>query len=189
VSAAEAGPASGRATVLVLMGVSGAGKTTVGKVLAERLGWAFQEGDDFHPAANIAKMKAGHPLDDADRAPWLARVEAWISEQLAAGRSGVVACSALKQAYREVLAQGREAVILGFLEGSQSLIAERLEQRRGHFMPPALLASQLTDLQPPSPQEHAIVIDIAQPIAVQVDHIVAALAERGRVEGQPPRAK
>ena len=172
---------TGPATVLVLMGVSGAGKTTVGKALAERLGWTFQEGDDFHPAANIAKMKSGQPLDDADRAPWLANVEAWISEQLAAGRSGVVACSALKQAYRKALVADREAVVLGFLKGSRQLIAERLAQRRGHFMPPALLASQLADLQPPTPQEHAIVVDIAQPIPAQVDHIVAALAERGRL--------
>jgi gluconokinase len=176
-------------TVLVLMGVSGAGKTTVGKALAERLGWTFQEGDDFHPAANIAKMKAGHPLDDADRAPWLARIEAWISEQLAAGRSGVVACSALKQAYRKALVADRESVVLGFLKGGEKLIAGRLAQRRGHFMPPALLASQLADLQPPAAREHAIVVDISQPVAAQVDHIVAALAERGRLAGQPPRAK
>lgn len=105
------------ATVLVVMGVSGAGKTTVGEALSRRLDWTFQEGDDLHPAANVAKMASGAPLDDADRAPWLAGVEAWISGELAAGRSGVIACSALKRAYRTAIGAGRDDVILVCLDG------------------------------------------------------------------------
>jgi gluconokinase len=186
---ADASSKAGPATVLVLMGVSGAGKTTLGKAVAAQLGWPFQEGDAFHPPANIAKMASGHPLNDADRAAWLARVEAWVASQLAAGRSGVIACSALKQAYRDAIVAGRDDVILGFLNGSAALIADRLKRRRGHFMPASLLGSQLADLQPPTAQEHPIVIDIARPIAAQVDQVVAALAERGRIAGQPPRAK
>jgi gluconokinase len=165
-------------TVLVVMGVSGAGKTTVGEALASRLGWTFQEGDDFHPPANIAKMKSGHPLDDADRAPWLARIEAWIAGELAAGRSGVITCSALKRAYRSAIVGGRDSVILVYLNGSEDLVARRIEKRRGHFMPESLLASQFADLQAPDQTEHPIVVDIDQPVAAQVDDIVAALARR-----------
>jgi gluconokinase len=171
----------GPATVLVMMGVSGTGKTTVGESLARRLGWTFQEGDDFHPAANIAKMKSGQPLDDADRAPWLARVEAWIAGELAAGRSGVITCSALKRTYRSAIVGGRSDVILVYLTGSKEVIAERLEKRRGHFMPPSLLASQLKALQAPTPREKPIVVDIDQPITAQVDDVVAALAKRRSV--------
>ncbi|HEX3367637.1 gluconokinase [Phenylobacterium sp.] len=169
------------ATVLVVMGVSGAGKTTVGEALARRLGWTFQEGDDFHPAANIAKMKAGHPLDDADRAPWLAKVEAWIANQLAAGRSGVIACSALKRSYRSAIVGGRDDVILVYLEGDQALIAQRIAKRHGHFMPPSLLASQFAALQEPAPAEHAILVDIDQPVNAQVDDILDALRRRAPI--------
>jgi gluconokinase len=170
----------GPATVLVMMGVSGTGKTTIGEALAKRLGWAFQEGDDFHPAANIAKMKSGRPLDDADRAPWLAKVEAWIAAQLAAGRSGVITCSALKRTYRSAIIGGRRDVILVYLTGSEHVIAERLEKRRGHFMPPSLLASQLETLQAPAPLEKPIVVNIDQSVAAQVDDVVEALAQRRR---------
>ncbi|MGZ3377688.1 MAG: gluconokinase [Phenylobacterium sp.] len=175
-------------TVLVVMGVSGAGKTTVGQALAKRLGWTFQEGDEFHPPANIAKMKAGQPLDDADRAPWLATVEAWIAETLAQGRSGVITCSALKRSYRNAIVAGRGDVILVFLSGPEALIARRVEARRGHFMPPSLLASQLAALQAPDSSEHPIVVDIAQPLAAQVDDIVAALQRRRASAAQPPCA-
>lgn len=166
--------------MLVVMGVSGAGKTTIGEAVAARLGWTFQEGDAFHPPANIAKMASGRPLEDADRAPWLARIEAWISDQLACGRSGVIACSALKHAYRHALVAGRDDVILIYLHGRKDLIAQRLKARRGHFMPPTLLASQLADLQAPDPLERPIEVDIAQPIAAQVDEIVEALVQRWR---------
>lgn len=170
-------------TIVVMMGVSGTGKTTVGKALAKRLGWTFQDGDDFHPQANVAKMSSGRPLDDADRAPWLARIGAWISDQLAARRSGVIACSALKRTYRRDLSAGRPEVIVVFLKGSEPLIAARLERRRGHFMPAGLLASQFAALEPPTPDEKPIVVDIDQPVAAQVKDIVAGLAQRGRIEG------
>jgi gluconokinase len=163
-------------SILVVMGVSGAGKSTVAKPLAERLGWAFQEGDALHPAANIAKMKAGVPLTDADRLPWLEAIGAWMDKEKAAGRGGVVTCSALKRAYRDILTSGRPFVRFVYLKGSRALIAQRVDHRVGHFMPPSLLASQFADLQPPGPDEHAIVVDVDQPETAQVDEIVAALA-------------
>ncbi len=162
-------------TILVVMGVSGAGKSTVAGPLAERLGWTFQEGDALHPPANIAKMKAGVPLTDADRLPWLAAIGAWMDREAAAGQGGVVTCSALKRAYRDVLTDGRPFVRFVYLKGSEELIAARVARRVGHFMPPSLLASQFADLQPPGPDEHAIVIDVDQPARAQVDEIVAAL--------------
>jgi carbohydrate kinase (thermoresistant glucokinase family) len=173
-------PTPGAGTVVVMMGVSGTGKTTVGEALAARLGWTFQEGDDFHPPANIAKMKSGQALDDADRAPWLAKVEAWISAELARGRSGVITCSALKKRYRTEIAGDREDVVLVFLKGPEAVIAKRVGDRRGHFMPASLLASQLATLQAPDPSERPIVVDIDQPVAAQVDDIVEALAQRRR---------
>ena len=175
------------ATVAVMMGVSGSGKTTVGKALARTLGWAFKEGDDLHPAANIAKMKSGAPLTDADRAPWLARVEAWISGELGQHRSGVIACSALKRAYRDRIVGGRPNVRLVFLEGDRDLIAHRLAHRRGHFMPPALLASQFEALQAPASDEHPILIDIAQPLDAQVAEAAARL--RGDGDADPAGAR
>jgi carbohydrate kinase (thermoresistant glucokinase family) len=162
--------------VLVVMGVSGSGKTTVARPLAERLGWPFKEGDDLHPPANIAKMKAGVPLTDADRAPWLAAIAAWIDGQAAAGEAGVVTCSALKRAYRASLTAGRPQVRIVYLRGSQAVIAARLARRRHHFMPPSLLASQFADLEEPGADEHPIVIDIDQSVEAQVEEIVAAVA-------------
>jgi len=161
--------------VLVVMGVSGAGKSTIGKMLAARLGWAFQEGDDLHPAANIAKMSAGVPLTDEDRAPWLAAVGAWIDQCVADGGGGVITCSALKAAYRRTLAQGRPAVRLVYLEGSKALIARRVAARRDHFMPASLVDSQFADLEPPSPDERVITVSIDQPIADQIAWVVEAL--------------
>jgi gluconokinase len=168
--------------VLVVMGVSGAGKSTVAKPLAERLGWPFQEGDALHPPANVAKMKAGIPLDDADRAPWLAAIGVWMDGQAARGAGGVVTCSALKRAYRDQLRAGRPFARLVYLNGSEPLIAGRLAARTGHFMPPSLLASQFATLEPPTPDEQAIVVDIDQPVTAQVDEIVDTL----RAEGQIP---
>jgi len=162
--------------ILVIMGVSGSGKSTIGRPLAARLGWPFKEGDDLHPPANIAKMKAGIPLDDADRAPWLAAIAGWIDGQAAAGLPGVVTCSALKRAYRAQLAAGRPQLRIVFLRGSQAVIAARVAKRQHHFMPPSLLASQFDDLQEPGPDEHPIIIDIDQPIEAQVDEIVAAVS-------------
>jgi carbohydrate kinase (thermoresistant glucokinase family) len=161
--------------ILVIMGVSGSGKSTVAKPLAARLGWAFEEGDALHPAANIAKMKAGIALDDADRAPWLAAIRGWIDGQIAAGAPGVITCSALKRAYRDELAVGRPQVRFVYLRGSEALIAGRVAARVGHFMPASLLHSQFADLQEPGADEHALIIDIDQPVAAQVSDIVAAL--------------
>src|ERR1022692_2082041 len=133
--------------VLVVMGVSGVGKTTLAEALARRLGWTFKEGDDLHPAANIAKMKAGHPLTDADRAPWLDAIGAWIDARLAEGQSGVITCSALKHAYRDRLDAGRPRTTFVFMQLDQQAVAARIASRKGHFMPPSLLASQFADLE------------------------------------------
>jgi carbohydrate kinase (thermoresistant glucokinase family) len=148
--------------ILVVMGVSGAGKTTVGERVAKDLGWPFIDGDALHPKANIDKMRGGIPLTDADRAPWLAAIGAWMDGQAKAGQPGVIACSALKRAYRDTLRAGRPQVRIVYLRGSQDEIAARLAHRTGHFWPPKLLASQFADLEPPSADENAIVVDIAE---------------------------
>ena len=159
--------------VLVVMGVSGSGKSTIARPLAERLGWDFEEGDELHPAANIAKMKAGHPLTDADRGPWLLAVRGWINGELDAGRSGVITCSALKRAYRDRLR--RDGVRFVFLQGAEAIIRERVKARTGHFMPVSLVDSQFDTLEPPTPDEHPIVIDVRQPVETQVEEICAAV--------------
>lgn len=160
-------------TVLVLMGVSGCGKSTVAGLLAGRLGWDLGEGDDLHPAANVAKMAAGHPLTDEDRRPWLERVAAWIRERLDAGCDGIITCSALKRSYRDILRA--DGVVFVYLAGSRELIAARLAKRHGHYMPPSLLDSQFATLEPPGPDESAIQIDIDSPPRVQADKIVERL--------------
>jgi gluconokinase len=170
-------------TVVVVMGVAGSGKTTVGRALAARLGWAFQEGDELHPAANVAKMKAGRPLDDADRAPWLEAIGRRIDAWLADGRSGVVSCSALKRAYRDRIRRGRPSVRLVLLEGPPDLMRRRLERRGDHFMPASLVDSQFADLEAPSAEEGAVIADAAAPLDGQVDAIAAALA--GKDKGPP----
>jgi carbohydrate kinase (thermoresistant glucokinase family) len=161
--------------VLVVMGVSGAGKSTVGKALADALTWPFEEGDDLHPAANVAKMKAGVPLTDEDREPWLAAIARWIDQQAANREPGIITCSALKRAYRDRLRDGRPQVWLVFLEGSRKLIGERLAHRKGHFMPPALLDSQFAALEEPGADEPVIDVDIARPMAEQVREVETAL--------------
>ncbi len=160
--------------VLVVMGVSGSGKSTIARPLAERLGWDFEEGDELHPAANIAKMKAGHPLTDADRGPWLLAVRGWINGELDAGRSGVITCSALKRAYRDRLR--RDGVRFVFLQGAEAMIRERVKARTGHFMPVSLLDSQFDTLEPPTPDEDPIVIAVRQPVEQQVEEICRAVA-------------
>jgi carbohydrate kinase (thermoresistant glucokinase family) len=157
------------------MGVSGSGKTTVGSLLASRLGWAFAEGDAFHPAANVAKMSRGEPLTDADRLPWLRAIAAWIDDQRAMRAGGIVSCSALKRSYRALLLGGRPDVRLVFLRGDQNLIAARMRLRQGHFMPPSLLQSQFATLEEPEPEEIPVTVTIDRPPAAIVDAIMAAL--------------
>ena len=147
--------------VLLVCGVSGSGKTTIGTLLAKRLDFTYAEADAFHPAANVAKMAAGHPLDDADRAPWLAAIGAFIDETTAAGRPAVVTCSALKRAYRDELRAGRPNVRLIFLDVAPEVVSERLHDRRGHFFPADLLASQFRDLEAPDPDEHVLHVAVS----------------------------
>ncbi|HEX5278459.1 MAG TPA: gluconokinase [Micropepsaceae bacterium] len=161
--------------ILVVMGVSGSGKTTIARELASRLGWTFEEGDHLHPAANIAKMHSGTPLDDADRAPWLKAVAAWIDTQRAKGERGVITCSALKRSYRDMIVGGRPDVRLVYLRGSYELIAARLAQRHGHFMPPGLLQSQFDALQEPTADENALIVDAAATPAEIADRIIEQL--------------
>ncbi len=149
--------------VLVLMGVSGCGKTTVAQILAERLHWPCEEGDALHPPANVAKMHAGHPLDDDDRAPWLAKVADWVDAQLDAGRSGIITCSALKRSYRALIDRRGAGVEFVYLHGSRELIASRLAGRHGHFMPSSLLDSQFATLEEPGPDEPALRVEIGEP--------------------------
>jgi gluconokinase len=167
--------------VLVVMGVAGSGKTTVGPLLAGRLGWAYAEADDFHPQANVDKMASGHPLTDEDRWPWLAAIGRWIDERRAAGQSGVVSCSALKRAYRDLLRRGRPEVRLIFLEGSRELIERRLLARHGHFMKGAMLDSQFADLERPAPDEQVITVSVDATPAEIVDAVLRA----ARLENEP----
>jgi gluconokinase len=165
-------------TVAVLMGVSGSGKTTIARGVAEREGWRLVEGDAFHPPENVAKMHAGIPLTDEDRWPWLRAIAREIDTMRQTGVSAVVACSALRRAYRDILIGPRADVILVYLQGSQQLIAGRLAARKGHFMPPALLDSQFATLEEPGPDEHPIVVSIAPPPEAIVDDVVQQLKER-----------
>ncbi|MDR3535284.1 MAG: gluconokinase [Acetobacteraceae bacterium] len=165
-------------TILVMMGVSGSGKTTIAAGVAERLGWDLLEGDQFHPPANVAKMHAGHPLTDEDRWPWLHAIAAAIDARRAAGESAVVACSALKHAYRAILVGNRPDVLLVYLQGSQALIGQRLAARKGHYMPASLLDSQFATLEEPTPDEHALIVSVdAAPEAI-VDEVLRQVRAR-----------
>ncbi len=154
----EADQAGPHLPVVVVMGVSGSGKSTVGGLLAERLGVPYAEADDFHPPANIAKMSAGHPLDDEDRAPWLDAIAAWITGR--GDRGGVVSCSALRRRYRDRLRKDSPGLFFLHLDGSEELIAARLAARTGHFMPAGLLRSQLEALEPLEADEAGAVVAI-----------------------------
>jgi gluconokinase len=173
--------------VLVVMGVSGSGKSTIGEQLAERLGWSYEDGDKFHPASNVAKMSAGHPLTDEDRWPWLQAIADEIDRVCASGRHAVIACSALKRAYRDILVHGRSDVRMVFLKGTEQLIANRLARRKGHFMPPGLLASQFKTLEPPGIDENPVTVSIEPSVDAIVDDIVRQLGFNPADRGVPDR--
>jgi gluconokinase len=160
---------------LVVMGVSGSGKSTIAEKLAERLGWVFEDGDSFHPASNVAKMRAGHPLTDEDRWPWLQAIADEIDRVCQAGERAVIACSALRHAYRDVLVHGRRDVRIVFLRGTQALIADRLARRKGHFMPAGLLDSQFKTLEPPEASERPVTVSIDASVETIVEDIVRQL--------------
>ncbi|HVB66932.1 MAG TPA: gluconokinase [Acetobacteraceae bacterium] len=165
-------------TIAVMMGVSGSGKTTIAEGVAQREGWPLLEGDRFHPPANIEKMSHGIPLTDEDRGPWLRAIAAEIDAMRARGESAVVACSALKRAYRDVLIGDRPDVVLVYLRGDKPLIAARMAARKGHFMPPALLDSQFAALEEPGPDERPVTVSVAPPPQAIVDAVVRQLQER-----------
>src|SRR6266576_1122012 len=160
--------------VVIIFGVSGAGKTTIGQLLAQELGWRFYEADDFHSSANVEKMRRGVPLTDQDRWPWLESLRELIKRCVATGEDAVLACSALKEAYRRYLQVNTE-VKLVFLRGEYALIAEQLRRRRGHFMNPELLQSQFADLEEPQPNEDVLTIDLGQSPQELVEEIKVKL--------------
>jgi gluconokinase len=174
--------------VLVLMGVSGCGKSTIAGVLAARLGWDLCEGDDLHPPENVVKMAAGHALTDEDRWPWLERIAEWIHLHTDGGRPGIVTCSALKRSYRDVLRGDR--VVFVYLHGTREQIAARLTARHAHYMSPTLLDSQFATLEPPGEDEHAWWIDIGPAPGAQADEIGRRLGTSasppGRRRSPPP---
>ena len=165
-------------TVILLMGVAGAGKTTIGQLLAAELNWPFRDADSFHPAANIAKMSRGEALTDDDRGPWLSAIAAWIDECHEANVNAIVSCSALKHVYRDQLLSGRDFVKLVFLKGEKALIAARMAARTDHFMPAALLDSQFATLEEPGENEHPIVVSIDAPSDKVCETILARIEDR-----------
>jgi gluconokinase len=166
------------APCVVVMGVSGVGKTTVAVLLAERLGLRYAEADDFHPAANIAKMRSGTPLDDADRRPWLLALGGWLGERAADGSGGVITCSALRRGYRDTLRAACPEAWFLHLSGSHDLVAGRIGRRQGHFMPPSLLDSQYAALEPLAPDEAGAVLDVGPPGPEQLAAAAARLLGR-----------
>ena len=171
--------------ILLVAGVSGSGKTTVGALLAERLNWRFADGDTFHSAANIAKMHAGIPLTDEDRQPWLLVITAWMDERTAAGESAVVTCSALKRAYREELLDGRPEARMIFLSVDRAEADRRMTARHGHFFPERLLSSQFDALEPPQPDEPGVTV-VASGEEGPADTVAAIIAIVRAGEGARP---
>lgn len=167
-------------TIVVVMGVSGSGKTTVASLLAERLGCAFQDGDDLHPRENVEKMRSGTPLTDADRLPWLQAIARHVDGWRERGEAGVVTCSSLKRAYRDIIVGERRDVTLVYLKGTQALIHSRLSARTSHFMPLGLLDSQFAALQEPATEEEALVVDIGPAPSEIVSEILRGIAARRR---------
>ena len=172
-------------SVVIVMGVSGSGKSTIGSLLAGRLRWEFEDGDWFHPAANVDKMHRGIPLTDDDRDPWLRSIRAWIDATQAAGGHGVLACSALKRRYRDVLIGDRAAVRLVYLKGSEALIARRIATRHEHFMPPSLLHSQFAALEEPGPDENPIIISV-EPRPSEIVAQILSILNAGESAGPAP---
>lgn len=166
-------PAPVQQPVLVIMGVSGSGKSTVAGILAGQLGWDLEEGDDLHPAENVAKMASGVPLTDEDRWPWLDTIASWIIEHTMAGIPGIITCSALKRIYRDRLRE--KNVVFVHLSGSREQIARRLTARMDHYMPATLLDSQIATLEPPGPDENTIVVDVGLTPAEEAAEVVRRL--------------
>ena len=171
--------------VLVITGVSGAGKSTVGSLLAERLGWAFEEGDSLHPYTNVEKMAAGIPLTDEDRWPWLARIADWVDGQLDSGQNGIITCSALKRSYRLLINRRGSGVEFVYLAVSKAELEERVEHRQGHFMPASLLDSQLATLEVPTDSEPAIRVDAGPDASLVVDRLLRDLNLTSKVVAAP----
>jgi gluconokinase len=172
------------------MGVSGSGKSTIAGSLAERLKWTCEDGDKFHPKSNVEKMSAGHPLTDEDRRPWLQAIADEIDRLSALGERAIIACSALRRAYRDILVHGRNDIRIVYLKGTQQLIASRLARRKGHFMPPGLLTSQFNTLEPPGEDEHPITVSIDPTVDAIVENILRQLdlgaADAGASRGERP---
>lgn len=165
--------------IIVVMGVSGAGKTTIGRNLAARLDWTYREGDDFHPRANIMKMRAGEPLDDADRTPWLAAIADWMDARSRMRAPAVIGCSALKRAYRDFLRNDRPQVWFLYLRVPRAQLERRVETRHHEYMPPSLLDSQLEALEEPADDEpRAITLDAGDSVAATVEAALRALRDR-----------
>jgi gluconokinase len=161
-----------RPQALILMGVSGSGKTSVGELLSQKLGWPFFDGDDFHPKENVAKMAAGIPLDDQDRIPWLVNLRDLIADHLAEGKSILLACSALKQTYRDLLLEGNPNTVFVHLKGEFGLIMSRMQARAGHYMKPEMLRSQFETLETPT---EALTVDIGQNLDRITEEIITKL--------------
>jgi gluconokinase len=171
--------------ILILAGVAGSGKSTVGRILAARLGWAYEDSDVLHSAADIAKMVSGVPLGDADRWPWLNTVATWMDQEIAAGGSAVLACSVLKRSYRDYLRRGRPDVRIVLLEVDQATLMARIEGRHDHFFPVKLLQSQLADLEMPDPAEHVLVVPAAGTPAQMAGKIIEQLGLSPQPPGSP----
>jgi len=174
-----------RPVIVLLMGVSGSGKTTVAALLAAALGCQFQEGDDLHPRENVEKMRSGAPLTDADRMPWLRKIAEEIDGWRARGECGVLTCSALKRSYRDLIIGDRHDVVLVYLKGSRDLIHRRMIARHEHFMPVALLDSQFATLEEPTPDEHPIIVDVGGNPTKIAHKIVCQLEDRQHQTGGP----
>jgi carbohydrate kinase (thermoresistant glucokinase family) len=176
VAAARAAPP----VVLVVMGVSGSGKSTIALELHRVLGWPFQEGDDLHPPANVEKMRSGRPLDDADRQPWLEAIARWIDDRLAAHEPGIITCSNLKRAYRRITIGKRKGVRLVYLKGEQHVIHDRIVQRQHRYMPPSLLRSQFDTLEEPGKDEHPLTATVHGAVEETVTQLLRQLAANNR---------